>query len=163
MFYAEGPVVRHRFGKIVPDACSRQNPTIVDKWKIIINLLRNKEDAMQIENIYIQQLKENLSELNPYLVLLFGSYANGTPNQDSDLDIFVVLNDNSMPTTFKEKQALYLKVSSYTRSVSKQIPIDLMVFTIPMFEKFKTINSSFSKEILNKGIVLYESDHTTMA
>ena len=118
---------------------------------------------MQIENIYIKQLKENLSELNPYLVLLFGSYANGTPNQDSDLDIFVVLNDNSMPTTFKEKQALYLKVSSYTRPVAKKIPIDLMVFTIPMYEKFKTINSSFSKEILNKGIVIYESDHPTMA
>jgi len=117
---------------------------------------------MQNDNIYIQQLKERLSELNPYLALLFGSYAYGTPNQDSDLDLFVVLNDNSMPTTFKEKQALYLKVSPYTRPIAKQIPIDLMVFTIPMFEQFKSVNSVFSKEILNKGSVKYEGNHPTM-
>ena len=118
---------------------------------------------MQIDNIYIKQLKENLQVLNPYLVLLFGSYAYGTPNQDSDLDIFVVLNDNTMPTTFKEKQVLYLKVSQYTRSIAKQIPIDLLVFTIPMYEQFKTMKSNFSKEILNKGIVLYETNHPAMA
>jgi len=118
---------------------------------------------MQSDNIYIEQLKINLSELNPYLVLLFGSYAYGTPHQDSDLDIFVVLNDNSMPTTFQEKQALYLKVSPYTRPIAKQIPIDLMVFTIPMYEQFKSIKSNFSQEILNKGVVIYESNHSTMA
>ena len=109
---------------------------------------------MQIENTYIQQLKESLRELNPYLVLLFGSYAYGLPNQDSDLDIFVVLNDNSMPTTFKEKQELYLKVSPYTRPIAKQIPVDLIVCTIPMYHHFMTSKSSFSNEILNKGIVL---------
>ena len=118
---------------------------------------------MQIDNIYIQQLKESLSKLDPYLVLLFGSYAYGTPHKDSDLDVFVVLNDTSMPTTFKEKQALYMKVSAYTRPVAKQVPIDLMVFTIPMYEQFKIVNSGFSNEILKKGIVLYEGIHSTMA
>ena len=118
---------------------------------------------MKSDNIYIQQLKESLSKLDPYLVLLFGSYAYGTPHKDSDLDVFVVLNDTSMPTTFKEKQALYMKVSPYTRPVAKQVPIDLMVFTIPMYEQFKIVNSGFSNEILKKGIVLYEGIHPTMA
>lgn len=118
---------------------------------------------MKSDNIYIQQLKESLSKLDPYLVLLFGSYAYGTPHKDSDLDVFVVLNDTSMPTTFKEKQALYMKVSAYTRPVAKQVPIDLMVFTIPMYEQFKIVNSGFSNEILKKGIVLYEGIHPTMA
>ncbi len=118
---------------------------------------------MQLENIYIQQLKDSLMQINPYLVVLFGSYAYGTPNKDSDLDIFVVLRDNSLPTTFKEKQALYLKVSPYTRSVAKQIPIDLVVFTIPMYEQFKASNSNFSKEIFNKGIILYESNNPAVA
>jgi predicted nucleotidyltransferase len=118
---------------------------------------------MQSDNIYIQQLKENLQAINPYLVLLFGSYAYGTPHQDSDLDIFVVLNDHTLPTTFKEKQALYLKVSPFTRPIAKQIPIDLMVFTIPMFEQFKAMKSNFSKEILTKGIILYETNNPAMA
>lgn len=45
---------------------------------------------MHSDNIYIQQLKENLSELNPYLALLFGSYAGGTPDKGSDPDTLVV-------------------------------------------------------------------------
>lgn len=114
---------------------------------------------MVSENKYIQQLQTNLSTIDPYLVLLFGSYAYGTPDLDSDLDVFVVLNDQSMPATFKEKQELYLKVSSLTRPVAKQIPIDLMVFTLPMFEQFKLANTSFSEEILTKGIVIYETSH----
>lgn len=118
---------------------------------------------MVSENKYIQQLKTNLSKIDPYLVLLFGSYAYGTPDPDSDLDVFVVLNDQSMPVTFKEKQELYLKVSTLTRPVAKQIPIDLMVFTLPMFEQFKLANTNFSEEILTKGIVIYESKHQTMA
>lgn len=115
------------------------------------------------ENKYIQQLESILSKLDPFLVILFGSYAYGTPDPDSDLDVFVVLNDHSMPVTFKEKQDLYLKVSSLIRSIAKQIPIDLMVFTIPMFEQFKLANTNFSEEILTKGIVIYESKHEEMA
>jgi predicted nucleotidyltransferase len=114
---------------------------------------------MVSENKYIQQLKTNLSKIDPYLVLLFGSYAYGTPDPDSDLDVFVVLNDQSIPVTFKEKQELYLKVSTLTRPIARQIPIDLMVFTLPMFEQFKLVNSNFSKEILTKGIVIYETSH----
>lgn len=114
---------------------------------------------MKTDNIYIQQLKESLSKLDPYLVLLFGSYAHGIPHTDSDLDILVVLNDNSMPSTFRERQQLYLRVSPYTRPVARQIPVDLLVYTIPMFEKLKQQNSSFSKEILQKGVVIYERKH----
>jgi len=118
---------------------------------------------MVSENKYIQQLRTNLSQIDPYLVLLFGSYAYGAPDQDSDLDVFVVLNDHSMPVTFKDKQDLYLKVSFLTRPIAKQIPIDLMVFTIPMFEQFKNAHTDFSEEVLTKGIVIYENKHQAMA
>jgi predicted nucleotidyltransferase len=111
---------------------------------------------MQTDNKYIKQLRDKLSELDPYLVVLFGSYAYGSPHTDSDLDIIVVLNDNTIPATFKEKQSLYLKVSPYTRAVAKQIPVDLVVYTIPMYEHFIKMKSSFSEEIIQKGIVLYE-------
>jgi len=116
-----------------------------------------------MDNLFINELKANLSKLDPYLVVLFGSYAHGTPHADSDLDIMVVLNDLSMPVTFKEKQLLYLKVSPYTHSVAKKIPVDLIVYTLPMFENLKKTNSNFSNEILSKGIILYESKHTTLA
>ena len=118
---------------------------------------------MQPNNKYIEQLKTNLKAIDPYMVLLFGSYAYGSPDEDSDFDLFVVLNEHTFPATFLDKQELYLKVSQFTRSVAKQIPIDLIVLTIPMFEQFKIASTSFSEEILTKGIVIYESKYQTMA
>ena len=42
----------------------------------------------------IQQIKkeivENLEPLQPEKIILFGSYANGTPTEDSDIDLFLV-------------------------------------------------------------------------
>ena len=118
---------------------------------------------MQSDNNYIQQLKENLQKLNPHLVLLFGSYAYGTPHHDSDIDLLVVTNDDYIPQNFKEKTQLYLTVNSYIRNIAKKVPIDLLVYTKPMFEKFIELQSSFSREVLNKGVILYEDNHTRVA
>ena len=96
-------------------------------------------------------------------MLLFGSHAYGTPSDDSDIDLFVVLNNDTLPATFKEKQDLYLSVSSKLHAFSTQVPVDLLVFTVPMFEQFKKLESSFSREILSKGIILYEDNNTAMA
>jgi predicted nucleotidyltransferase len=119
--------------------------------------------GMQYDNTYIQQLKENLKKINPYKVILFGSYAYGTPHIDSDIDLLVVTNDKFTPQTFKEKTNLYITVSEHILSISKQVPVDLIVYTLPMYEQFLKTGSSFSKEISSKGIVLYESKHTAMA
>jgi predicted nucleotidyltransferase len=118
---------------------------------------------MQADNIYIQQLKEKLKELNPYRVFLFGSYAYGTPHIDSDIDLLVVTNDEFIPQTFQEKTNLYISVSEHILNISKQVPVDLIVYTLPMYKQFVETGSSFSKEILSKGIVIYETRHPAMA
>jgi uncharacterized protein len=122
-----------------------------------------KPQNMPNDYTYIQQLKNNLRELNPHLVILFGSYACGTPHKDSDIDLLVVTNDEFTPQTFKEKTDLYIAVSQHIINISKQVPIDLIVYTLPMYEQFLKTGSSFSKEILSKGIVIYESKHSAMA
>jgi predicted nucleotidyltransferase len=94
---------------------------------------------------------------------LFGSYAYGTPNEDSDIDILVVTQDNFIPQTFKEHTNIYMKVSRAIRSVKKQISVDLIVYTLPMYKKFLEINSSFSREITQKGKIIYENNNKTMA
>jgi len=104
-----------------------------------------------------------MSELNPYLILLFGSYAYGTPHQDSDIDLLVVTNDNYIPKDYNEHTQLYLKVSKVIRPIKKHIAIDLIVHTLPMYELFIKQNSSFGNEITSKGKIIYESNHTTVA
>ncbi|PIP55082.1 MAG: DNA polymerase subunit beta [Bacteroidetes bacterium CG23_combo_of_CG06-09_8_20_14_all_32_9] len=118
---------------------------------------------MKKENKYIRQITERLSELNPYLVLLFGSYATGVRHEDSDIDLLVVTNDDFIPTTFKEKNDLFLSVNSKIRDIAQKVPVDLLVYTHPMYRKFVETGSSFSREILNKGIILYESNNKRMA
>jgi len=65
--------------------------------------------------INIEELKheivERLKPLDPEKVILFGSYAYGTPNEDSDIDLYVVTKDKFIPQNFNEKNNLYLKVS----------------------------------------------------
>ena len=108
-------------------------------------------------------MTESLKTINPYLVLLFGSYAYGTPNQDSDIDLLVVTNDNFIPKNYDERINLQLKISSHIFEFAKQIPIDLIVYTIPMYKKFIEQNSSFAHEITTKGKILYERFNTIVA
>ena len=115
------------------------------------------------ENIYIEQLKEKLGELNPYKVILFGSHAYGKPHRDSDIDLLVVTQDEFMPQTFKERQNLYLTVGVHLLEILEQVPVDLLVYTLPMFQQFVDSDSSFSREVLSKGKVLYESENAGVA
>ena len=106
-----------------------------------------------------QQIVSILMKINPYRIVLFGSYADGNEKQDSDLDLYVIINENYMPETYNEKIKLKCKVSKVLDPLRIHYPIDLIVHTIPMYQKFKYMNSVFSQNLLNNGVVLYEADH----
>ncbi len=112
---------------------------------------------------YIQEIVNKLSVINPYLIILFGSYAYGTPHEDSDIDILVVTQDDFMPKTFSERLEFRLTVKKIIRETAKKVPIDLLVYSRPMFNKFKELNSSFAKEILTTGKKLYENNKPKLA
>ena len=98
----------------------------------------------------------SLKSLNLYKIILFGSYAYGNPGEDSDIDLYVIIDDNTLPNNFDEKIKLKLMVSEKLLDFRMLHPVDLIVHTRLMNEKFNALNSSFSKEIRNKGICLYE-------
>jgi len=53
--------------------------------------------------IDIEKLKpliiERLKPLSPDKIILFGSYAYGTPNEDSDIDLFLIKDDLTIEDT----------------------------------------------------------------
>ena len=106
---------------------------------------------------------ERLKKLNPYKVILFGSSAYGRPDRNSDVDLIVVTNEEFFPASYQEKSDLYLKVSNALTDVAGTIPIDLIVYTKSMYRQFIQMGSLFSKEVIQKGVVLYETDHERMA
>ncbi len=100
------------------------------------------------------QILERLKPLNPDKIILFGSYAYGTPNEESDIDLYVVTNDDFVPKTWEEKSHIARKFSRKLRDLRKSVAIDLIVHTKKMNEKFLELGSSFSQEITQKGKVL---------
>ena len=112
---------------------------------------------------YIQEIVDKFKSIDPHLIMLFGSYAYGTPDEDSDVDILLVTNDDFMPETFDERLEYRLAIKKMIRETVKKIPVDLLIYSRPMFQKFRELNSSFSQEILTKGKKLYESNNPRLA
>ena len=97
---------------------------------------------------------ERLKPLDPDKVILFGSYAYGTANEDSDIDLYVVTKDDFIPQTYKEKSLIHLKVSRALRDLLQKHPTDLITHTKAMYQKSLEIGSPFAKEITTKGVSL---------
>ena len=109
---------------------------------------------INIENMK-SDILERLKPLNLDQIVLFGSYAYGTPNEDSDIDLYVVTKDEFIPQSFKENMDIKLKVSRAIRDLQKIIPIDTITHTKAMNKKFIQMDSMFSQEIMSKGVKIY--------
>jgi len=101
-----------------------------------------------------KQIIEKLMPLKPEKIILFGSYAYGTPDENSDLDLYVITNDEFTPKTWKENNALYLSISRQLRSLRKNVPIDLIVHTKQMHKKLAQLDSNFYRNSIQRGIEL---------
>lgn len=84
----------------------------------------------------------------PDKIILFGSYAYGDPQADSDVDLLVVLP--------YEGNGLR-KTSEILQKIQPKFAIDLLVRTPGEIEQRLAWNDFFLHEILEKGKVLYES------
>jgi len=105
---------------------------------------------------YLPLIVEKLKSIDPEKIILFGSYAYGEPTEDSDIDIMVVTSDEKIPKNFNEKSLIYLRVSKSISDIKREFPVDLIVHTKAMHEKFIELDSLFSQELLQKGRILYE-------
>lgn len=86
--------------------------------------------------------------VNPDKVILFGSYAYGEPDEDSDLDLLVV-KETSIPRYKRGRE-----VRKHLRGV--KIPIDIVVYTEDEIREFHGVKTSFIAQITREGRVLYE-------
>jgi len=82
-------------------------------------------------------------------IILFGSYAYGNPNLDSDLDI-AIISDRSFnelsETSKKIRKKLRRKIG---------MPMDLLIFNYERFMARVQEGFSFETEIFEKGVRLY--------
>ena len=88
-------------------------------------------------------------EFRPRRIVLFGSYAEGRANPDSDVDLLVVLPHKGKAV---EKS---VEIRLATRP---PFALDLLVRTPAEVRKRLAMGDTFMADILEKGKVLYEAD-----
>jgi predicted nucleotidyltransferase len=105
--------------------------------------------GMDIPMSMIQRFARAVVErFGPDKIILFGSYAYGTPHPDSDVDILVV-----MPARNQLDQAFKIHWA-----IQPPFPLDLIVRTPKEMKWRLDEGESFLTEIVSKGKVLYEKD-----
>jgi predicted nucleotidyltransferase len=108
-------------------------------------------DSIQLSNELRTQISEALKPLRPDKVILFGSYAWGQPTIDSDIDLYVVTQDDFVPSTWRQKRDIVRRISNQILDLRTRYPIDLLVHTRPMHHEFIERRSSFARQIMNEG------------
>ena len=101
-----------------------------------------------IEKINI--IKESiLKNVQAKYIFLFGSYAYGTPTDKSDIDIYIVIPDNTISIS-----EIYTKIM-VDLSIRKVFFVDLLLNRESVFNTRKTENI-LEETIWQKGKIIYE-------
>jgi uncharacterized protein len=86
--------------------------------------------------------------LHPEKIILFGSYANGNPTPDSDVDLLVIMETDAIS---KERSWAVSRLL-----LPRTFPVDIIVRTPQEIDRSLAKGDFFIREILMQGKVLYE-------
>ena len=92
-------------------------------------------------------VEEIVKKFSPEKIILFGSYGYGRPDEESDVDLFVIMN------TKKSSIAQEVEIRM---EIERSFPLDLIVMTPEEIKKRIKQGDTFIQTILEKGEVLYE-------
>jgi len=96
-----------------------------------------------------------VAEFQPEQIILFGSHAWGTPDEDSDLDLLVIVSQSELRPVQRDAQA-HLCLSGLG------VPKDILVKTRAEVERFRQVYASLEAEILERGKVLYDRSEASV-
>ena len=103
----------------------------------------------------LKEITKRLAEsINPERIYLFGSHATGNADDDSDVDLLVVV-----PDTNQSHHDLALRGRANMRDLI--IPMDLVVCTRSEIEKWKNVKCTLIYTVMRKVKLLYESEGRT--
>jgi predicted nucleotidyltransferase len=89
-----------------------------------------------------------VAEFDPDRILLFGSHAWGTPHEDSDIDLLVIVPRS-------DESPARRATRGYQSLRGILAPIDLLVRTRAEFDRFADVRASLEYKIRAEGKTLY--------
>jgi uncharacterized protein len=106
----------------------------------------------QVETLPVGLLEEIVSrlvrELQPEQIILFGSHAYGEPNEDSDVNLLVIVAESTEPRYRRGRNA-------YRALRGIGVAKDVIVMTRQEVNGKADVPSLFVYQALHEGIVLY--------
>ncbi len=104
----------------------------------------------KIDKILNEIVEKLQREYKPLKIILYGSYAYGNPNVDSDIDLLILKNTN------ERNVDRFVKVKKIIYNPKRKIPVSPLIYSPDEVKERLRIGDDFIKEILNKGVTLYE-------
>ena len=96
-----------------------------------------------------QLLDQIVAHFHPQRVILFGSAARGEAGPDSDLDLVVVVDDNTPPEKF-DVRSVYAARRGYHGAV------DILPCRASVLASRARAKGSFADIVLHEGVTVYE-------
>ena len=104
----------------------------------------------------LDSLVISLQSSNPVKIILFGSYANGNPNENSDIDLMVVLDDNHVSKSYQERLEKKMLIRNLVLDINRKIPLDILVYSKEELNIIKKHGNQFIDDIERTGKIIYE-------
>jgi len=101
-------------------------------------------------NLITEAAQRVVSKVHPEQIILFGSYAYGKPNIDSDVDLLLVINKGSR----KERQSVLRNASDALDP--RPFPIDIVVRSKSEIKSRIKQGDFFLQDVMKHGRILYE-------
>ncbi len=98
-------------------------------------------------NLAVQAL---VKTFDPIKIYAFGSYARGTYDEESDLDLMILVE------SYNNKKPLDAIYQGYEALRHIHMPVDLLVYDKAKHNELKDDQTSFYYKIIHKGKLLYE-------
>lgn len=99
------------------------------------------------EALLVDITRRIVEAFHPKKILLFGSYARGTPREDSDLDILVIM-DSTEPMAMRMTRVAQVAEVPF-------LSMDVLVYTPGEIRARRSVADPFLTEVLAQGRVLY--------
>ena len=118
-------------------------------WCYIGNVVTCSKFDSIIDSNKLNEITTRIaSRFNPDRIILFGSYANGTQTDSSDLDL-IIIQESDLPP---QNRGFDIRMSL----LGLKIPFDILIYTKSEFEQEKENRFSFLSSAIKNSKLLYE-------
>jgi len=124
------------------------NQTVLESESVMAEVHTSMQRPAVTKELVDEITRKIVDGFHPEKIILFGSHVWGSPQADSDVDLFVVMESDRRPAQRSSQISIQCR--------PRFLPVDIIVRTPAELEHRLDIHDPFLRRIVDDGIVLYE-------